>query len=119
MGGPDHLRLTAHLPHWSGLIHVAHQVRRIFNLDFEIERANDLLGRDPLLSARIASLPGLRVPGAWDPFEVGVRAIVVSRSRCPEPAPSSAGWSHAMGCGSRVWDSSASHTTFPPARGAG
>ncbi len=83
MGGPDHLRLTAHLPHWSGLIHVAHQVRRIFNLDFEIERANDLLGRDPLLSARIASLPGLRVPGAWDPFEVGVRAIVGQQVTVP------------------------------------
>ena len=76
MGRPDHLRLTAHLPHWSGLIHVVHQVRRIFNLDFEIDRANDQLGRDSLLSARIASRPGLRVPGAWDPFEVGVRAIV-------------------------------------------
>lgn len=76
MGGPDHLRLTAHLPHWGGLVHVVHQARRIFNLDFEIERANDLLGRDQLLGERIASLPGLRVPGAWDPFEVGVRAIV-------------------------------------------
>ena len=76
MGGPDHLRLTAHLPHWGGLVHVVHQARHIFNLNFEIDRANDLLLRDPLLGARIASLPGLRVPGAWDPFEVGVRAIV-------------------------------------------
>ena len=76
MGGPDHLRLIAHLPHWGGLVHVVHQARRIFNLDFEIDRANDLLGRDPLLGRRIASLPGLRVPGAWDPFEVGVRAII-------------------------------------------
>jgi AraC family transcriptional regulator, regulatory protein of adaptative response / DNA-3-methyladenine glycosylase II len=76
MGGPDHLRLTAHLPHWGGLVHVVHQARRIFNLDFEIDRANDVLGRDPLLGALISSLPGLRVPGAWDPFEVGVRAIV-------------------------------------------
>jgi AraC family transcriptional regulator of adaptative response / DNA-3-methyladenine glycosylase II len=75
-GGPDHLVLTAHLPRWGGLIHVVHQVRRIFNLDFEIDRANDVLGRDPLLGARVASLPGLRVPGAWDPFEVGVRAII-------------------------------------------
>ncbi|MGA8635507.1 MAG: AlkA N-terminal domain-containing protein [Candidatus Dormiibacterota bacterium] len=76
MGGPDHLRLIAHLPHWGGLVHVVHQARRIFNLDFEIDRANDLLGRDPLLGGRIASLPGLRVPGTWDPFEVGVRAII-------------------------------------------
>jgi AraC family transcriptional regulator of adaptative response / DNA-3-methyladenine glycosylase II len=76
LGGPDHLLLTAHLPHWGGLIHVVQQVRRIFNLDFELERANALLGHDALLGARIASLPGLRVPGAWDPFEVGVRAII-------------------------------------------
>jgi AraC family transcriptional regulator of adaptative response / DNA-3-methyladenine glycosylase II len=75
-GGPDHLLLTAHLPHWGGLIHVVHQVRRIFNLDFEIDRANEVLGRDQLLGPRVASLPGLRVPGAWDPFEVGVRAII-------------------------------------------
>jgi len=75
-GGADHLVLTAHLPHWGGLIHVVQQVRRLFNLDFDLSRANEVLGRDPLITGRIATLPGLRVPGAWDPFEVGVRAIV-------------------------------------------
>ncbi len=75
-GGPDHLLLTAHLPHWGGLIHVVQQVRRLFNLDFDLEAASASLGGDPVLKTRIASLPGLRVPGAWDPFEVGVRAIV-------------------------------------------
>jgi AraC family transcriptional regulator of adaptative response / DNA-3-methyladenine glycosylase II len=75
-GGPDHLLLTAHLPHWGGLIHVVQQVRRLFNLDFDLEAASAALGDDPVLKTRIASLPGLRVPGAWDAFEVGVRAIV-------------------------------------------
>ena len=75
-GGSDHLLLTVHLPHWGGLIHVVQQVRRIFNLDFDLERANALLVHDALLGARIGSLRGLRVPGAWDPFEVGVRAII-------------------------------------------
>jgi AraC family transcriptional regulator of adaptative response / DNA-3-methyladenine glycosylase II len=75
-GGPDHLLLTAHLPHWGGLIHVVQQVRRLFNLDFDLVSARIALGGDPVLGARIATLPGLRVPGAWDPFEVGVRAIV-------------------------------------------
>jgi AraC family transcriptional regulator, regulatory protein of adaptative response / DNA-3-methyladenine glycosylase II len=75
-GGPDHLVVTAHLPHWGGLIHAVHQVRRLFNLDFDLERANAVLGSDPVLMGRLASLPGLRVPGAWDPFELGVRAIV-------------------------------------------
>jgi AraC family transcriptional regulator of adaptative response / DNA-3-methyladenine glycosylase II len=75
-GGHDHLVLTAHLPHWGGLIHIVHQVRRIFNLDFDLESARPTLGSDPLLAEAITTLPGLRVPGAWDPFEVGVRAIV-------------------------------------------
>jgi AraC family transcriptional regulator, regulatory protein of adaptative response / DNA-3-methyladenine glycosylase II len=76
LGGPEHLLLTAHLPHWGGLIHVVQQVRRLFNLDFDLTSAGAALGDDPVLEGRIASLPGLRPPGSWDPFEVGVRAIV-------------------------------------------
>jgi AraC family transcriptional regulator of adaptative response / DNA-3-methyladenine glycosylase II len=76
MGGPDHLVLTAHLPHWGGLVHVVQQVRRVFNLDFDLAAACAALGGDPVLKESMALLPGLRVPGAWDPFEVGVRAIV-------------------------------------------
>src|SRR5579864_4249588 len=75
-GGSDHLVVTAHLPHWGGLIHVVEQVRRLFNLDFDLQRAREAIGGDPVLVDRIAARPGLRVPGAWDPFEVGVRAIV-------------------------------------------
>ncbi|MHB8487748.1 MAG: DNA-3-methyladenine glycosylase 2 family protein [Candidatus Dormibacteria bacterium] len=76
LAAPDHLVVTAHLPHWGGLMHVVHQVRRLFNLDFDIDAANETLGRDPVLGGQIASRLGLRVPGAWDAFEVGVRAIV-------------------------------------------
>jgi AraC family transcriptional regulator of adaptative response / DNA-3-methyladenine glycosylase II len=74
--GPGQLRLTAHLPHWNGLIHVVQQVRHLFNLDADLPAAAAVLGRDPLLAASIRSHGGLRVPGAWDPFEVGVRAII-------------------------------------------
>ena len=76
LGASDHLLVTAHLPHWGGLIHVVHQVRGLFNLDLDLDAANETLALDPMLSPRVASLPGLRAPGAWDPFEVGVRAIV-------------------------------------------
>src|SRR6185436_6292343 len=34
------------------------------------------LSGDPLLADAIASQPGMRVPGTWDPHETGVRAIV-------------------------------------------
>ena len=76
LGGSDHLVLTAHLPHWGGLIHVVQQVRRLFNLDVDLEAANAALAGDAWLGGRVAASPGLRVPGAWDPFEVGVRAIL-------------------------------------------
>jgi AraC family transcriptional regulator of adaptative response / DNA-3-methyladenine glycosylase II len=76
MAGPGQLRLTAHLPHWNGLIHVVQQVRHLFNLDADLPAAAAALRRDPLLAASIRSHDGLRVPGVWDPFEVGVRAII-------------------------------------------
>jgi AraC family transcriptional regulator of adaptative response / DNA-3-methyladenine glycosylase II len=76
LAGPGQLRLTAHLPHWNGLIHVVQQARHLFNLDVDLSAAVEALGRDPLLAESIRSHDGLRVPGVWDPFEVGVRAII-------------------------------------------
>jgi 3-methyladenine DNA glycosylase/8-oxoguanine DNA glycosylase len=34
------------------------------------------LGRDPALAPLVGARPGLRVPGAWDPYELGVRAVL-------------------------------------------
>ncbi len=75
-GGDDHLVLRAHLPHWEGLIHVADRARRIFGLDTDIDAANRALRTDTALGELVARRPGLRPPGTWDPFEIGVRAIV-------------------------------------------
>jgi AraC family transcriptional regulator, regulatory protein of adaptative response / DNA-3-methyladenine glycosylase II len=75
-GGADHLVLTAHLPHWDGLIHVVERARRIAALDAPVEEAARHLAADPLIGPIVRNHPGLRVPGAWDPFEIGVRAIV-------------------------------------------
>ena len=73
-GGSDHLLLQAHLPYWEGLIHVVQQVRRMFGLDHE--PTDERFASDPVLAGAVASRPGLRVPGSWDGFEVGVRAIL-------------------------------------------
>lgn len=74
--GSDHLVLTAHLPHWEGLIHVVHRVRMLCGLDVDLEAARAVLGADPVLAPLLRARPGLRAPGAWDPFETGVRAIL-------------------------------------------
>lgn len=52
------------------------RVRRLFDVDADPVAIASHLGRDAKLARRIAKLPGIRVPGAWDPFETGVRAIV-------------------------------------------
>jgi AraC family transcriptional regulator of adaptative response / DNA-3-methyladenine glycosylase II len=75
-GGPDHVLLRAHLPHWRGLIHFAQRARTILNLDANVEAAMEQLDPDPIVGPLTRQRPGLRPVGSWDPFEAGVRAIV-------------------------------------------
>ncbi len=58
------------------LLHVVARVRRMFDLDADPLAINSSLQRDPLLARLIKMRPGLRVAGAWDAFELGVRAIL-------------------------------------------
>jgi AraC family transcriptional regulator of adaptative response / DNA-3-methyladenine glycosylase II len=51
-------------------------IDRLLGLDADHDAALAALRRDPVVGARVRRRPGLRVPGTWDPFETGVRAIV-------------------------------------------
>jgi AraC family transcriptional regulator of adaptative response / DNA-3-methyladenine glycosylase II len=75
-GGHDHLVLRAHLPHWEELIHIVERARRIASLDLDLDEPAGRLAGDPIIGPLLREQPGLRVPGTWDPFETGVRAIV-------------------------------------------
>ncbi|HJQ37855.1 MAG TPA: AlkA N-terminal domain-containing protein [Thermoanaerobaculia bacterium] len=52
------------------------QATRLFDLGADPHAIRKTFSRDPLLAPRIRKRPGVRVPGAWDPFELAVRAIV-------------------------------------------
>jgi 3-methyladenine DNA glycosylase/8-oxoguanine DNA glycosylase len=52
------------------------RVRRLFDLDADPQRIDADLARDRRLAPSVRARPGLRVPGAWDPFELAVRAIL-------------------------------------------
>ena len=52
------------------------RVRRLFDLDARPDAIGNVLGRDPLLRTLVTRRPGLRVPGAIDPFEASVRAML-------------------------------------------
>ena len=55
---------------------IAGRLRHLFDLDADPELIAAQLGRDPALASRLPVHSGLRVPGAWDAFELAVRAIL-------------------------------------------
>src|SRR5215470_5976131 len=50
--------------------------RRIFDLGADPLQIAEHLRRCPALADALAAAPGLRVPGAWDGFELAVRAVL-------------------------------------------
>ncbi|WP_309836714.1 AlkA N-terminal domain-containing protein [Pantoea sp. SORGH_AS_0659] len=52
------------------------RLRDLFDLDAQPQRIAEHLSHDPLLAESLSRFPGLRVPGAFDGFELGVRAIL-------------------------------------------
>lgn len=55
---------------------IVRRVRRLFDLDADLQAVHATLAAEPLLAEAIARRPGLRVPGGWDGFEVAVRAVL-------------------------------------------
>lgn len=58
------------------LMRVASSVRRVFDLDADPERIRRALATEPRMARLVGARPGLRVPGAWHPWEIATRAIV-------------------------------------------
>ncbi len=52
------------------------RVRRVFDLGADVTAINAQLAGDAFLAPLVAARPGLRVPGAWDGFELAVRAVL-------------------------------------------
>jgi AraC family transcriptional regulator of adaptative response / DNA-3-methyladenine glycosylase II len=58
------------------LFFIVERVRAMFDLNADWEAIMRGLRTDPGLAPRVASHPGLRVPGCWNGFELAVRAIL-------------------------------------------
>jgi len=67
------------LPKYRGLLRAVERVRRIFDLGADPLQIASHLSRDPGLKPLLEDRPGLRVPGAWDGFEIAVRAALGQR----------------------------------------
>lgn len=76
LDGESALLATIHTSDVKPLGAIVARLRRLFDLDADITAIDEHLARDPELARRVAARPGLRVPGAWDPFELAVRAVL-------------------------------------------
>jgi AraC family transcriptional regulator, regulatory protein of adaptative response / DNA-3-methyladenine glycosylase II len=131
-GGREEIVLVVHLPHWEELIHVVERARRIGGLNLDIAEAERHLARDDVIGPIMRARRGIRVPGTWDPFETGVRAIVgqqisivaantiasrlVTRLGTPVPGLSPLGLTHTFPSAQTVADADLRGLGLPPPR---
>lgn len=74
--GQNHLLATIETSDVTALSSIVARLRHLFDLDADIVAIDAHLARDPQLRARVLERPGLRVPGAWDSFELAVRGVL-------------------------------------------
>jgi len=71
-----HLSLTVHGAEPRLLPQIVERVRSLFDLSADPSEVADHLRREKALRRSLKAFPGLRVPGAWDGFELAVRGVV-------------------------------------------
>lgn len=81
------LRVRVKLASYEHLAAVVERVRRLFDLGADPFQVAGDLSRDLRLKPLIDARPGLRMPGAWDGFEVAVRALLGQQLTAMDSAP--------------------------------
>jgi AraC family transcriptional regulator of adaptative response / DNA-3-methyladenine glycosylase II len=76
VAGRHHLLARVRLAAPSRRVRIAERLRSLFDLGADPGAIEARLRTDPRLAPRIAALPGVRVPGAFDGFELAVRAVL-------------------------------------------
>jgi AraC family transcriptional regulator, regulatory protein of adaptative response / DNA-3-methyladenine glycosylase II len=77
------LNATVCFPGLSALPQIIARLRRVFDLAADPDAIALQLVKDPTLAPLVAARPGLRVPGAWDGFELAVRAVLGQQITVP------------------------------------
>jgi AraC family transcriptional regulator of adaptative response / DNA-3-methyladenine glycosylase II len=71
----NHATLEISMGRPSDTTELVHRARRAFDLDADPVAIDDVLARDPKLAPTVRRMPGIRVPGTFDGFELLLRAI--------------------------------------------
>lgn len=81
--GSRQVLLRVLLPRLRGLGQVVSRCRQLFDLDADPHAIAAVLAADDALAPLVAARPGLRVPGAYDGFELAARAVVGQQVSVP------------------------------------
>jgi AraC family transcriptional regulator of adaptative response / DNA-3-methyladenine glycosylase II len=74
--GEQHLLATICTSDVAALGGIVVRLRNVFDLDADSAAIDAHLARQSSLAARVRARAGVRVPGAWDGFEIAVRAVL-------------------------------------------
>ncbi len=72
----DYLLAQIRFPQLTSLSLIVERLKQMFDLSANTNEIAAHLGADPHLKPLVNALPGLRVPGAWDGFELAVRTVL-------------------------------------------
>lgn len=75
-GADRTLHATVDFPKLDRLPSIIARLRRLFDLAADPSVIAGHLSKDAVLRPLVARRPGLRVPGAWDAFELAIRAVL-------------------------------------------
>jgi len=73
---PDRFDVALHFADQGAVPKIVARLRRLLDLDADPAMISSHLGKDAALHPLVSARPGLRLPGAWDGFELAVRAIL-------------------------------------------
>ena len=76
MAGTDALTVDVWIPDRALVPGIVEGVARMFDVDTDPTLVTHALAQDRMLKRACAAHAGIRLPGAWDPFELAVRAIL-------------------------------------------
>ena len=76
LNGENALNLKVVIDDYSLLNNVILKVRKMFDLDADMNAITEHLSKDELLAPLVQKYQGIRLPGCWDIFEFSIRAIL-------------------------------------------
>lgn len=75
-GACDGLELRTDLPPSRDLLRIVERARDFLDLEADTSQIGAALAEDAVLAPLVRLHPGARLPGAWDGFELGIRAVL-------------------------------------------